>query len=133
MERHVDRQIVFEDLVDDFRDWLTPREYDTGETLVPIGEPLQGLQLLMTGRASVYDSTGARLFQCGPGDALEPRGAFGAHAATATTVADEPCRTMLLTPAARRWLEEHESQLLLKLYGYILAVQVRVAPPAVAP
>ena len=133
MERHLDRQIVFEELVDDFRDWLEPREYDTGETLVPIGEPLQGFQLLMTGRASVYDSTGARLFQCGPGDALEPRGAFGAHAATATTVADEPCRTMLLTPAARRWLEEHESQLLLKLYGYILAAEVRVAPPAAAP
>ena len=131
MERHLDRQIVFEELVDDFRDWLEHREYDTGEILVPIGEPLQGFQLLMTGRASVYDSTGARLFQCGPGDALEPRGAFGAHAATATTVADEPCRTMLLTPATRRWLEEHEPQLLLKLYGYILAAEVRVAPPAV--
>ena len=121
MERHLDRQIVFEELVDDLRDWLEPREYDTGETLVPIGGPLQGLQLLMTGRASVYDSTGARMFQCGPGDALEPRGAFGAHAATAATVADEPCRTMLLTAATRRWLEEHEPQLLLKLYGYILA------------
>ena len=121
MERHLDRQIVFEELVDDLRDWLEPREYDTGETLVPIGEPLQGLQLLMTGRASVYDSTGARLLQCGPGDALEPRGAFGAHAATATTVADEPCRAMLLTAATRRWLEEHEPQLLLKLYGYVLA------------
>ena len=130
MERHLDRQIVFEELVDDFRDWLEPREYDTGETLVPIGEPLQGFQLLVTGRASVYDSTGARLFQCGPGDAIEPRGAFGADAATATTVADEPCRTMLLTPATRRWLEEHESQLLLKLYGYILAAEVRAAPPA---
>ena len=132
MERHLDRQIVFEELVDDFRDWLEPRDYDTGETLVPIGEPLQGFQLLMTGRASVYDSTGARLYQCGPGDALEPRGAFGAHAATATTVADEPCRTMLLTPAARRWLEEHEPRLLLKLYGYILAAEDRVAPPAAA-
>ena len=133
MERHLDRQIVFEELVDDFRDWLEAREFDTGETLVPIGEPLQGLQLLMTGRASVYDSTGARLFQCGPGDAFDPQGAFGAHAATAAAVADEPCRTMLLTPAARRWLEEHEPQLLLKLYGYILAVENRVAPPAAAP
>ena len=98
MERHLDRQILFEELVHDLRDWLEPHEYDTGETLVAIGEPLQGLQLLTTGRASVYDSTGARLFQCGPGDAVEPRGAFGAHAATATAVADEPCRTMMLTP-----------------------------------
>ena len=28
---------------------------------------------------------------------------------------------MLLTAATRRWLEAHEPQLLLKLYGYILA------------
>lgn len=35
--------------------------------------------------------------------------------------ADEPCETMVLTPAARRWLEEHEEQLALKLYRYLLA------------
>ena len=133
MERHLDRQILFEELVHDLGNWLEPREYDTGETIVAIGEPLQGLQLLMTGRASVYDSTGARLFQCGPGDAVDPRGAFGVHAATATTVADEPCRTMMLTPAARRWLEEREAQLLLTLYGYLLTVEDRAAPPAAAP
>ena len=133
MERHLDRPILFEGLIDEFRDWLEPREYDTGDALVAIGEPQQGLQLLMTGRASVYDSTGARLFQRGPGDAVEPRGAFGAHAATATTVADEPCRTMMLTPAARRWLEEHEAQLLLQLYGYILAVEDSGASPASGP
>ncbi len=133
MERHLDRQIVFEDLVDDFRDWLEPREYDTGETLVAIGEPLQGLQLLTAGRASVYDSTGARLFQCGRGDAVEPRGAFRADAATTTTVADEPCRTMMLTPAARQWLEEHEAQLLLTLYGYLLTAENRAAPPEAVP
>ena len=128
MERHLDRQILFEELVHEIRDWLEPREYDTGETLAAIGEPLQGLQLLMAGRASVYDSTGARLFQCGPGDAVEPRGAFGARAATATTVADEPCRTMMLTPAARRRLEEHDALLLLTLYGYLLTVEDRAAP-----
>ncbi|MDE0456711.1 MAG: SulP family inorganic anion transporter [Chromatiales bacterium] len=133
MERHLDRQILFEELVHDLRDWLEPHEYDTGETLVAIGEPLQGLQLLTTGRASVYDSTGARLFQCGPGDAVEPRGAFGAHAATATAVADEPCRAMMLTPAARQWLEEREAQLLLTLYGYLLTNEERAAPPAAAP
>ena len=77
MERHLDRQVVFEDIVDELRDWLEPREFDAGEALVSIGEPQKGLQLLIKGQASAFDSTGARLFQCGPGDAVEPRGAFG--------------------------------------------------------
>ena len=34
---------------------------------------------------------------------------------------DEPCETMVLTPGARVWLEEHEEWLALKLYRYLLA------------
>ena len=125
MERHLDRQVVFEDMVDELRDWLEPRDYDAGEALVSIGEPQKGLQLLVTGQASAFDSTGARLFQCGPGDAVEPRGAFGAHAAETAMIADQPCRTMLLTPAARLWLEENEEQLIVKLYRYLLTIDSR--------
>ena len=98
-----------------------------GEALVTIGQPQQGLQLLLAGRASAYDSRGARLHQYGPGDVIEPQGAFGAHTATLATVADEPCRAMLLTPAATAWLEEREGQLILRLYRYLLTA----APPAV--
>ena len=76
----------------------------------------------MTDRASVYDASGVRLFQCGPGDAVESRAAFGAYAAAAATVADEPCKTMVLTPGGRRGLEENEARLAVKLYGYRLAV-----------
>ena len=130
MERHLDRQVLFEEMVDELRDWLELREYDAGEALATVGEPQNGLQLLMTGRASVYDSTGVRLFQCGPGDAIETRGAFGAYAAAVATVADEPCRVMMLTPAARRWLEENESRRILKLYGYLLASEARAAQSA---
>ena len=121
MERHLDRQVVFEDMVDELRNWLEPREYDAGEAIVTVGGGQTGLQLLMTGLASACDSAGARLFQYGPGDAIEARSAFGAYAATVATVADEPCRVMMLTPAARRWLEENESRRILKLYGYLLA------------
>ena len=67
----------------------------------------------------------ARLFQCGPGDAVEPRGAFGAHAAETAMIADQPCRTMMLTPAARLWLEENEEQLIVKLYRYLLTIDSR--------
>ncbi len=125
MERHLDRQVVFEDMVDELRDWLEPREYDAGEALASIGEPQKGLQLLIDGEASAFDSTGTRLFQCGPGDAVEPRGAFGAHGAETAMIADQPCRTMMLTPAARLWLEENEEQLIVKLYRYLLTADSR--------
>lgn len=125
LERHLDRQVVFEDMVDELRDWLEPHEYDTGEALVAIGEPQKGLQLLTEGQASAFDSTGARLFQCGPGDAVEPRGAFGARVAETAMIADQPCRTMMLTPAARLLLEENEKQLIVKLYRYLLTVESR--------
>ena len=125
MESHLDRQVLFEDMVDELRDWLEPREYDAGEALVSLGEPQKGMQLLIKGQASAFDSTGARLFQCGPGDAIEPRGAFGAHAAEAAMIADQPCRTMMLTPATRLWLEEHEEQLIVKLYRYLLTIESR--------
>ncbi len=72
LERHLDRQIQFEDLVKELRDWLESREYS----------------------------------------------------------ADEPCETMVLTPAARRWLEEHEEQLALKLYRYLLAGRFEAEPAA---
>ena len=128
MERQLDRQILFENLVHDLRDWLEPREYEVGEALVTIGEPQHGLQLLMTGRASAYDSGGSRLHQYGPGNVVEPQAAFGVHAATLATVADEPCRTMVLTPAATVWLEEHEGQLILRLYRYLLTAAARAVP-----
>ncbi len=128
MERQLDRQVLFENLVHDLRDWLEPREYAVGEALVTLGDPQHGLQLLTAGRASAYDSRGARLYQCGPGDVIEPQGAFGAHSATRATVADEPCRAMLLTPAATAWLEEHEGQLSLRLYRYLLTAATPAVP-----
>ena len=125
MERHLDRQVLFEDMVDDLREWLEPRDYDTGEALVSIGERQNGLQLLIGGQASAYDVTGTRLFQCGPGDAIEPRSAFGAYAADTAMIADQPCRTMMLTPAALSWLEENDERLILKLYRYLLTIKSR--------
>ena len=126
-ERKLDRQVLFENLVHDLRDWLEPREYEVGEALATIGEPQRGLQLLMAGRASAYDSRGTRLHQYGPGDVVESQGAFGAHSATLATVADEACRA-LLTPAATAWLEEHGGQLILRLYRYLLTAATPAVP-----
>ncbi len=121
LERHLERQIEFEDLMNELRDWLAPCEYAGEETLAGADGSRVQLQFLISGRASARDSEGSRLHQFGPGDAIGQAGAFGAQ--TASVVADEACRTMALTSAARRRLERDEEGLAFKLYRYLLAGQ----------
>ena len=125
MESQLDRRILFEDVAHELRERLEVRDYEAGEAIVATGARQEGLQLLLMGRASEYDADGVRLRQCGPGDATDPRGAFGVHVATTAMIADEPCRTLLLTPAARQRLEENRRQLMLDLYGYLLTDKPR--------
>ncbi len=129
MESRLDRRITFEDMAHELRDRLEVREYAAGEALVTMGAPSGGLQLLLMGRASVYDAGGVRVQQCGPGDAVDPRGAFSTRAATVTALADEHCRTLTMTPSARRWLEENRGGLMLELYGYLLTAEADVEHP----
>ena len=126
LERHLERQIHFEDLMEELQSWLTPRRYSAGEALAGPGTPSEGLQLCISGRASVYDSAGARLYQYSPGDVIWP--ADPSDEKANSVVADQPCRTMVLTPATRRWLEQHEERLALKLYRYLLAGRFRAEP-----
>ena len=126
LERHLERQIHFEDLVEELRGWLTPRDYAAAEVLAGADTPQEGLQLLISGRASACDLAGARLYQFSPGDTIGLSDASGAK--PASVVADEACRTMLLTPAARRWLETNELPLALRLYRYLLSGHFRVEP-----
>ena len=118
VERHLERQIDFEDLMEELRDWLDALDYSAGETVVGAGSPREGLQLLLSGRVSVYDAAGARLSQRGPGDAIWPMDALDEN--VVTVIADEPCRTMALTPDSRDWLETNRQGLVLKLYRYLL-------------
>ncbi len=127
LERYLERQIHFEDLLEELQGWLNPREYSADEALAGPDAPNEGLQLLLSGRASVYDPAGTRLYQCGPGDAIWPAGSVDEE--THSVIADESCRTMVLTPAARHWLDEHEERLALKLYRYLLAPRFRTEPP----
>ena len=62
------------------------------------------------------DAEGKRLFQCGPGDAIEPQAAFGIHPAVTAALAEEPCVTMMLTPLDRQMLETADPELAMKLY-----------------
>jgi len=127
LERHLDRQVLFEELLGDLRDWLDTREHAEGETLLAAGESNDTLQLVTAGRASVFDAAGARSRQLGPGDAVEPRAPVAAPTAAASVVADEPCTTATLTASALRLLEESDPKLTARLYRYLLSAGARPA------
>ena len=128
LERYLERQIHFEDLMEELRNWLDPREYAPGETLAGPDAPCTDLQFLLSGRASACDSAGARLHQYSTGDAIWPTDSSDGK--TTSVAADETCRTMVLTPPARHWLEEHEERLALKLYRYLLAARFQTESEA---
>ena len=120
MRRYLDRQIVLEDMVQRLEPWLEPRDYQAGDALAARGEPQAGVQLLVKGRAAVYDDAGVRISQCGPGAAVEPQAAFGPSVAAVSTIADAPCRTMLFTPNARLSLEAFHPALGLQFYRFLV-------------
>ena len=115
LERYLDRQIQFEELIEDLGEWLRPRGFERGQPLMGPDAAEEGLQLIVSGRATAFDPAGARLYQLGPGDAIWPSGAEGG-----AVIADQPCRTMVLTPDARRWLESNREHLAFRLYQYLL-------------
>ena len=119
LERHLERQIQFEELMEELHQWLAPRNYAADELLIGPDMPLQGLQLMISGRASAYNNAGARLYQFSPGDAIWPAGSSSDQ--VMSVVADEACCSMLLTPDAQHRLEKNEERLALKLYRYLLA------------
>ena len=119
LERHLDRQVRFEELMDELQGWLHPRRYAAGEILAGPGAQNEGLQLLTAGRASSHEASGARFRQYSPGDAIWPIDPLNEKAPS--VIADEPCETMVLTPGRRRWLEEREEACALRLYRYLLA------------
>jgi len=119
LEHHLERQIHFEDLMEELQKWFLPRNYRADEVLMRADLPLQGIQLMVSGHASAYDGAGKRLYQFSPGDAIWLACAPGAQAVS--VVADEACRTMLLTPDAQHRLEKTEERLALKFYRYLLS------------
>ena len=120
LERHLDEQVRFEELLEQLDPWLEPRGYEIGETLALRGEIQDGLQLIVSGQASVHDADGARLYQCGPGDVIEPWSAFSEHTASATVIANDGCHTMMLTSSARAILETDDNELTLRLFAFLV-------------
>ena len=122
LERHLDRQVQFEELLDELGGMLKQRSYAEGEFLADPGAPNDSLQLLISGRASALATEGTRRRQYGPGDVIWPTAQSDQNALAVS--ADEPCETMVLTSPVRRWLERHEERLTLKLYRYLFADRI---------
>ena len=131
LERHLTVQIMFEELLEQLESWLEPRAFALGERLTDCGVQQDGAHFLVSGRASVYDSEGRRLYQCGPGDVLEPWAAFSEHIAAFTTIAQTPCLTMLLEPTRRELLEMDDNELTLRLFAFL--IRSRTPPGSLFP
>ena len=119
LKRHLEHNIHFADIVEELRDWLSPCDYSEGDILAGTGASQLGLQLLVVGHASAYNSTGLRIYRHGPGSTIWPDGIC--KGTTTTVVADEMCRTMVLEPSARHLLECSQERLALKFYRFLLS------------
>ena len=125
LDRFLERQVLFEELIEELEPWSDARSFVGGDKLKESGT--DELQILMEGRASVFDSAGMRLCQCGTGDLVAPAQRVDARAVS--VIADEAGRTLVLGQEIRRWLEEHETPLAMKLYRYLLVPQYSGNPP----
>ena len=121
MQRNLDRGALFEDLIEDLGDWLEPRDYGPGESLLAAGEASDVLQFIVDGRISILDAAGVRIREIGPGMPVNPHAAFDATASAITAVAESPCRTATLDSLALRLLEESDRALALRLYRFLLS------------
>ena len=119
--RDLDRQARFEALAERLAPWLKERAYRAGETLVVAHEKQEGMQFLTEGRAMSRErDAGLRMNEYGAGDVLATEAVFGDYAVEYSVAALEPCRTVLLTPAALGALERNDLELALELDRYLI-------------
>ena len=128
--RQLERQAAFEELTEALEPWVETRTYAAGEKLALRGEKTEGVQLLTAGRAVARaDDDETRLLEYAPGDVITPQAAFGDHLAETTVVAEVPTRAALMTPSARRALEEADPALALAMDKHLIAITRTSARP----
>ena len=120
LEGHLNRQVVFEELIHQANPWMERRIYEAGETLVALGETHAGMEFIVAGKLTAYDAQGRRLTEFVPGNVIARQAAFGAYAAPTGIVAEERCESFLLTATGIQVLEATEPQLCLRLYQYVI-------------
>ena len=118
--KHLDRLVVFEDLITQLRNRLTYLAYADQQPIAFAGEQQSGAQLLVRGKAQVQDGDERRLYECEVGAVIESASAIEPQQARASCIAQGSCETLLVTPEELKRLESENNQLALKLYRYIL-------------
>jgi CRP-like cAMP-binding protein len=117
----LERQEVFEHLVDGLAPWLEQRDYSIGSAILEKGEPAGGLYLLTGGTATEIDpDTGVRMRSLVPGDVIAAAAAFDCYTAPATIRPDTDCKTAFLSADARKLLEQEDPSLAIAFHGYLI-------------
>ena len=119
--RELDRLTLFEALTERLEPWLEHRAHEAGETILARGEAQEGMLLMTEGRAVAREGdAGARVREYEAGDVLAAEAAFAPHLPPFSVAAAVPCRTALMTPAARRLLEREDLSLAVELDRYLI-------------
>lgn len=116
LERHLDRQIEFERLIDELGGWLTAKDYQEGEIISESSSEGE-IKLLFAGGASVQDRARKRLSQLVPGDVITTLQGYGIP--SSSIFADKSCRVMELSSSTLELMKKQEPDLALKLYQYL--------------
>ncbi len=119
IERYLDKQIVFEELIAELQIDSITEDYGAGEDISPADDG--EIQFLLRGRATAYDKNNVRVMQCQVGDVIWP--VSTAHPNAERIVADVALRTARLSPTKLQLLEEHDSALALAVYRYLYVVR----------
>lgn len=122
MERSLERQTQFEELVDELEQLFPICEHAAEVRIAGLDELSDSVQLLVAGKASAYDDGARRIHQFSRSDLIHQIDRLE-HTAT-YILSDEPCRVLALTSEDRTWLEEHHSGLAMKLYRYLFSEYV---------
>ena len=121
LTQFLDRQAQFEDLTEELRSQFETIEYDDEGIITAPGEERKGMQLLVSGRASVLADDGSTLYQFAVGSVIDGASAIEETEATLSITADGPCRTLLVTRDGLEKLDVEDHQLALRLYRYVVA------------
>ena len=119
IERYLDKQIVFEELLARLETLTHQLDVAEGEGITSNDE--EEIQFLVQGRATAYNKNGERLLQCQIGDIIAPRAAV--HSNAATIIADEPLKVVRVSRANLRSIEQEKPDIALSLYRYLHVIR----------
>ena len=125
LAEYLNRQVTFEELADALSTMCETLDFSDQDAIARADETQKGLQLLIAGRASVKDTDGRVLYQCDPGAVIEQGSVLDLRDASLTTIAEGPCRTVLVTPEQLALLDTENQSLAMSLYRHLIVWNTR--------